>query len=211
MKTALSLSDAKEWDDATKFGANFREIRIDLIKDKSSEEELLKLSKKKKDEIPCIATIRSRKEGGDFTGNTYEWRSNIEPWINYVDYIDIERDFSMHAQEIKKSGKKIIASVHLDYMPDLEELTEIEKDLRKYGDIPKIVVTPKKMEDVAIFISFIINIKKPFIASVMGEKFKCARIPLLLFGSMIIYCHSGKKASKGQYHIKDINKILDLI
>ena len=129
MKTALSLSTPEEWNETIKLGADFREIRIDLIKDTSSENELLKLCKEKNDDIPCIATIRSRKEGGSFSGDLEEWKTAIEPWINCADYIDIERDFSIYAQNIKKTGKKIIASVHLGYMPGNEELEKLKKYL----------------------------------------------------------------------------------
>lgn len=211
MKTALSLSAPGEWNDAVEHGADFREIRIDLIKNRSLENELLGLCRNKTDEIPSIATIRSEKEGGKFNRNLEEWRKRIEPWLVCADYIDIEREFSSYAAEIKGAGKKIISSVHLDYMPDPKELKDIEICLREYGDIPKIVVTPRNFKDVSLFIEFTVDCEKPVITSVMGEKFKIARIPLLILGSMLIFCHSGNKASSGQYHIDDIKKIIDIL
>jgi 3-dehydroquinate dehydratase-1 len=211
LKTALSLSAPEEWNDALNYGADFREIRIDLIKNRSSEEELLRLCCEKKDKIPVIATIRSVKEGGNFSKDKKEWRRIIEPWLDCAEFIDIERDFSEYAYEIKAAGKKIIASVHLDYMPDNSELKQIENHLREYGDIPKIVVTPMNYKDIASFIEFTVEAKKPVITSVMGEELKVARIPLLIMGSMLIFCHSNNQASIGQYHIDDIKKIIEIL
>ena len=211
MKTALSLSSPKEWEEALNYNAGFREIRIDLIDGKESADELLSLCRKKSDDIPIIATIRSIKEGGKFSKSQKEWRELIEPWLCCTDYVDIERDFRLFAPEIKASKKSVIGSVHLGYMPDKRELYDIESELREYCDIPKIVVTPKNLSDVADFIKFTAMSKKPVITSVMGEEFKFARVPLLLTGSMLIYCHCGKEASKGQYHIRDIKKIIEIL
>ncbi|MBP2132304.1 3-dehydroquinate dehydratase-1 [Methanomicrobium sp. W14] len=211
MKTALSLSSPDRWDDALLYGADFREIRLDLVSDSAAEKRILELCTDKKDEIPCIITIRSKKEGGNFSEDSKTWRRSIEPWVSCADYIDIERDFSEYAPEIKKSGVRIISSVHLKYMPGPKELKEIETRLREYGDIPKIVVTPKNCDDVSSFIDFTIKSQKPLITSIMGKKYKAVRIPLIILGSMLIYCHSGSEASEGQYHIKDIKKLKEIL
>ena len=211
LKTALSLSTPDEWKDALLYNADFREIRIDMIKSPPLEDELLNLCKKNDDDILSIATIRSEKEGGCFLKNREDWREKIDPWLNYVDYVDIERDFSGYAPEIRKGKTKVISSVHLNYMPGYNELKQIEKELRQYGDIPKIVVTPENEIDIASFIEFTVKAEKPVITSVMGVKFKKARIPLLILGSMLIYCHCGTQASKGQYHIRDVKTIINIL
>lgn len=254
MKTALSLSTPEEWETAGRLRADFREVRIDLIKDDATALQLLKLCSGaegyvsaaaspvsssasapasaaptshapayrsvgadfddtiQNDRIPTIATIRSRKEGGEFDGNIGDWHLAIKPWLNSAcDYIDVEEQFSPLADEIHSYGKKIIASVHMNRMPDRAELLEIEKRLRSYGDIVKIVVAPQSMSDAADFVKFTAEAKKPIITSIMGSEFAKVRIALMIAGSALIYCHSGVKASAGQYHIADVQKIVEIL
>ncbi|WP_317137650.1 type I 3-dehydroquinate dehydratase [Methanochimaera problematica] len=210
MKTALSISSPADWNNAKLTGADFCEIRIDLISNERDSRELIELCKNGLN-IPIIATIRSFEEGGKFKGGDEDWRKIIEPWCCCADYIDIERKFSHFSKDIKETDTKIIASAHLNYMPDNNELLSIHRELKGYGDIPKIVVTPGSNEDLLSFIRFTIDAEKPVITSVMGEEFRWARVVLLLFGSMIVYCHSGEKAATGQYHISDMKKILEMI
>lgn len=245
MKTALSLSTPEEWETAGRLRADFREVRIDLIKDDATALQLLKLCSGadghvsaaaspvsssashapayrsvgadfddtvQNERIPTIATIRSRKEGGEFDGNIGDWHLAIKPWLNSAcDYIDVEEQFSPLADEIHSYGKKIIASVHMNRMPDRDELLEIEKRLRSYGDIVKIVVAPQSMSDAADFVKFTAEAKKPIITSIMGSEFAKVRIALMIAGSALIYCHSGVKASAGQYHIADVQKIIEIL
>lgn len=249
MKTALSLSTPEEWETAGRLRADFREVRIDLIKDDATALQLLKLCSGadghvsaatspvsssasepashaseshsvgadfddtiQNDRIPTIATIRSRKEGGEFDGNIGDWHLAIKPWLNSAcDYIDVEEQFSPLAEKIRSYGKKIIASVHMNRMPDRDELLEIEKRLRSYGDIVKIVVAPQSMSDAADFVKFTAEAEKPIITSIMGSEFAKVRIALMIAGSALIYCHSGVKASAGQYHIADVQKIIEIL
>ncbi len=248
MKTALSLSTAEEWETAGRLRADFREVRIDLIRDDATAVQLIKLCNGAKDSaskdtsqksvsgsacaseksarsvnfdfddsvrntvIPTIATIRSRKEGGEFDGSIGDWHLTIRPWLNSAcEYIDVEEQFSPLADEIRSYGKKIIASVHMNRMPDRDELLEIENRLRSYGDIVKIVVAPQSMSDAADFIKFTAEAQKPIITSIMGSEFAKVRIALMIAGSALIYCHSGVKASAGQYHIADVQKIIGIL
>ncbi|MBQ3684165.1 MAG: type I 3-dehydroquinate dehydratase [Methanomicrobium sp.] len=235
MKTALSLSTPKEWETAGRLRADFREVRIDLIRDDGTALRLMNLCNEYAesvksaaasarsavadfddtqpcDRIPTIATIRSRKEGGEFDGSIGDWHLAIKPWLNSAcDYIDVEEQFSPLADEIRSYGKKIIASVHMNRMPGLSELSDIEKRLRSYGDIVKIVVAPNSMSDAADFVKFTADAKKPIITSIMGSEFAKVRIALMIAGSALIYCHAGRQASAGQYHIADVQKIIGIL
>ena len=245
MKTALSLSTPEEWETAGRLRADFREVRIDLIRDDATALQLLKLCNGAEGSvsastsassvpasrsassrsvsadfddtiqtgiIPTIATIRSRKEGGEFDGNIGDWHLAIKPWLNSAcDYIDVEEQFSPLADEIRSYGKKIIASVHMNRMPGLSELSDIEKRLKSYGDIVKIVVAPGSMSDAADFVKFTAEAKKPIITSIMGSEFAKVRIALMIAGSALIYCHAGRQASAGQYHIADVQKIIGIL
>jgi len=96
-------------------------------------------------------------------------------------------------------------------MPSLFELFGLERELCVFGDIPKIVVTPRHEEDIIEMISFTHAAKKPVITGVMGEGFRYARLILPLFGSEFIYCHAGVPTADGQYSIDEAKAGMGLL
>jgi 3-dehydroquinate dehydratase I len=161
--------------------------------------------------IPVIATLRSRAEGGRFSGDEREWIRMVRPLLSLSDWVDVELRFRRHAPEIRKAGKKIIASCHLSGMPDLQQLRVLERDLRSYGDLPKIVVTPKDERDLLALCSFTLTAEKPLCTGVSGERFRYARALLPLFGSEMAYTHAGTPTAPGQYHIRELRELWNLL
>jgi len=161
--------------------------------------------------IPVIATLRSHAEGGQFTGDEKEWIRVMRPLLPLADWVDVEIRFRRHATEIRKAGKRIIASCHLASMPDLQQLKELERDLRSYGDLPKIVVTPKDGRDLLTLLSYTLVAEKPVCTGVSGERFRYARALLPLFGSELAYVHAGMPTAAGQYHIGEFRELWDLL
>lgn len=204
----ISVSSVQDLISAEKYEPDLIEIRIDLLEEE--EEEMLKICDDNFP-LPLIGTIRSCSEGGAFEGTPDEWYERIKPWIYLCNYIDLERDISHFSNTIKRMGKKIISSVHLDYMPGEAELSLLEKNLRDSGDIPKIIITPKSPDDVLALSGFTLACPKPVITGVMGDKFRWARALCCLFGSFGVFCHSGNPASEGQYHIDEMKEILSLL
>lgn len=204
----VSVSSAAEFTSAKEAGPDIIEIRIDLAE--REDKELLDLCEKEKS-VPKIATIRSKNEGGKFEGTPEEWFEKILPWTSVCEYIDIERSCLGFTNEIRASGRRIIASVHLDYMPDREELVSIEEELRSKGDIPKIIVTPSGHEDVLTLSEFTLHCSKPVITGVMGNEFRWARALCCLFGSSAVFCYAGKPASEGQYRTDEMRELLSLL
>ena len=204
----VSVSSAQDFINAKSCGPDLIEIRIDL----SGEEEKALLEEcSGHGTIPIVGTIRSLHEGGLFEGSAGEWYEKIEPWIPLCDYIDLEMPFSGFSREIRDSAKKVISSVHLDYMPDDDELNSIEKNLRNYGDIPKIIVTPEDRGDLIRLSEFTLKCAKPVITGVMGADYRWARALCCLFGSYAVFCHAGNPASQGQYHIDEMRQLLSLL
>jgi 3-dehydroquinate dehydratase-1 len=160
--------------------------------------------------LPVIATLRSIQEGGGYSGNPDEWLRVIQPAIPYADYVDIEQRFSAHADAIRTHDVGIIASCHTQEMPSLFELFGLERELLAYGDIPKIVVTPRNEEDIIELISFTHAAKKPVCTGVTGAGFKYARLVLPLFGSGFVYCHIGKPVAEGQYSVAEAKEAMRL-
>ena len=158
MKIIAALTDPLDASRAQDQGADMVELRFDLMAG-----DPLNLVQTCKDicSLPVIATIRSAQEGGQFFGNAGEWFEKIKPVIPLVDYIDVEQRFASCALHIKEAGKQIISSHHTGQMMSLHDLFRLERDLRTFGDIVKIIVTPHNEEDIIELIAFTHAVKKP--------------------------------------------------
>lgn len=208
MKIVGALTDPGLAVTAQRQGADLIELRLDLIEGDITGT----ISRCRKEcPLPIIGTLRSAAEGGRYFGSADEWIRLVRPLIPFVDYIDVEQRFSPYAPEIKAAGKTVIASFHTSEMPDLPGLFAIERDLRAYGDIVKIIVTPQTDEDVIELISFTHSIKKPLCTGVMGEHYRYARAVLALFGSELVYCHAGTPTASGQYSIGEFVTLMKLL
>lgn len=207
MKIVVSIADPTSIEEAQQSGADLVEIRIDLIKgDLRAQVESIR----EQTPLPLIGTIRSRAEGGAFDGNPPEWRRIMTPLLPYLDIVDMEYAVRAYAAGMKKRGKVVIASYHTGDMPQREGLEKILGILRSYGDLPKIVVRPETADDLIAFLSFTLH-SGPMITSITGEEFRFARVLLPLFGSEMVFCHAGSPVAEGQYHIRDLKKIYDLL
>ncbi|WFN34875.1 type I 3-dehydroquinate dehydratase [Methanogenium sp. S4BF] len=204
MKTVVALTNPADIDAAADSGADYIELRIDLF---HGEPETIC----RRDDVPFIVTLRSSAEGGMFSGSPAEWWSIVEPWCRYAAYIDIEQQFSVYAREVKTRGPGVIASLHLADTPDTETLQACEKSLREYGDIPKIITTPRSKDDLLRLLSLTVAASGPICTGTMGTELRYGRVLAGLFGSEMVYCHFGAPTAVGQYHIKEMREILHLL
>jgi 3-dehydroquinate dehydratase-1 len=209
MKIVAGLTDPADAARAQEQGADIVELRFDLMEGSDP----LKIVKTCKAgcSLPVIATIRSAQEGGQFFGNAEEWFERIRPVIPLVDYVDVEQRFASYASQIKEAGKTIIASHHTGEMISLHDLFMLERELRTYGDMVKVIVTPGDEEDIIDLIAFTHTIQKPLCTGVMGTQFRYARAILPLFGSQLIYCSVGTPTAAGQYTIEEFVKLMELL
>ena len=200
MKIVAALTDPTHAGRAKPLGADLIELRVDLY-----EGDLPEIVRKAKAEcgLPVIVTLRSAQEGGQFFGNADEWMNKVKPLIPFADYIDVEQPFAQHAPAIREAGKKIIASHHTARMVPLYILFVMERELRAYGDIPKIIVTPENDADVIELLTFTQAAQKPICTGVMGAQFRHARAMLPLIGSEFVYCHTGSPTAEGQYSVEE--------
>jgi 3-dehydroquinate dehydratase I len=206
MKIVAALTDPALASLAQEQGADMVELRFDLIEgDPVSSVNICK----KVCSLPIIATLRSAREGGHFFGDTVSWYEKILPLVPLVDVVDIEEQFAPYACFVKEAGKTIIASHHCSDMMILPDLFEKERKLRAYGDIVKIIVTPKNTEDIIELIAFTHAVKKPLCSGVMGGQFRYARAILPLFGSEMVYCHIGTATAAGQYSVQEFVNLME--
>jgi 3-dehydroquinate dehydratase I len=208
MKIVAALTDPSLAGLAVQQGADMIELRLDLIEgDVAGQVAACRETCR----LPIIGTLRSAPEGGRFFGTPDEWIRKIRPILPFVDYVDIEQRFSSHAKEVRAAGKTVIASFHTAEMPPLFALFGIERDLRGYGDIVKIIATPQKEEDVIELIAFTHAVKMPVCTGVMGAEFRYARAVLALFGSELVYCHVGTDTAAGQYSVGEFTSLMKLL
>jgi len=208
MKFVVSVEDVGVIDEMVEYNPTFIEIRLDRMEgDLPDQVHAIR----EKTTIPLIATLRSRDEGGRFVGDAALWARIIGPIARYVDLVDVEARYRDHAPFIKGEGVQILASLHTTEMPTLPELGKIEELLRSYGDIPKIVVKPRTRDDLLDLVTFTHRAQKPICTSIMGAEFRYARPILPLFGSEFVFCHAGTPTAEGQYHIREMRQLANLL
>lgn len=208
MLLVVSVPEAGLLEEALASGADAIEVRLDLLKDAECDRVRERLAAAS---VPLIVTIRTAAEGGAFTGTQQQWRERLEPWLGIAEYVDVERPFADCADEIRERGAAVIASVHRNDMPDPAALEALRDELRGYGDVPKIIVTPSSDEEAIALIAFTAAAPKPIATGVLGEDFRFMRAVLPLFGSELVYCHAGAATSPGQYHIDEMRRLMEML
>jgi 3-dehydroquinate dehydratase-1 len=208
MKIVATVVNPREAASAAGLAPDLLEVRIDLM-DADPGKELPSIRSTWKGAV--ILTNRSTSEGGRFRGDPGMWWEILQPLLRFGDLVDVEMPFSSYSREIHRHGKKIIASHHTDAMPSPEELAELVRELRLYGDIPKIVVRPANEHDLLTLFAFTLSAEKPICTGVQGEAYRYARVILPLFGSELVYTHAGTPAAEGQYSLEDFRKIQNLL
>jgi len=184
------------------------EVRLDLI-DGLTADDLAKVRQVWNGGI--LLTLRSKAEGGRFTGDPDEWRRRIEPYLPFCDMVDIEERFSEHAGWIRGLDKQVIASFHADLMLDADQFLDLSTRLRRFGDIPKIVLAPGTDEDALLLLRYLLDAEKPICLSIMGSAYAWLRPFFLMMGSACAYCHAGEPTAAGQYHIREMRAIISLL
>ena len=184
------------------------ELRVDLMK---GDYRTVAAHWHEKTGIPLVITLRSSAEGGKFSGTAEQWWEIISPLLPFASYVDIEQRFSSFAAEVKKQGCIVVGSYHANSMPSLSGLREIEKNLRRYSDIPKIVVAPGTCDQALDLLAFTCNAEQPVITSIMGERFRHIRAVLPLFGSSWTFGHMGEQTSPGQYSVQELKTLFSIL
>lgn len=208
IQIAASLSEIGQLSSDLIHEADAIEIRLDLMPDLTCEQvETLARSY----HGPIILTLRSREEGGAFDGDSSAWMKTVMPFLPLVTMVDVEIRYREHARQIHEMGRTIIASCHKQEMLRHDALISLYRDLRSFGDIPKIAVSPENSQDLLSLLHFTNTADKPVIVSVTGTICRYARPLLPLFGSLFTYCYLDKPTSPGQYSIREMQMLSELL
>ena len=187
--------------------------RIELLK------EIYGISQK-----PIIATCRSVKNGGRFTGDEDQRiRHLLTAIASGASFVDVEIEtnpvnLALVLEEAAKSDCKLIISKHFhDSTPTESELLETLRRLSSVGaDIMKIVTTPKSTDDcLRILQLYSIGKKRntSLIAFAMGSLGKFTRVYALFLGAPFMYTSldQGEAAASGQISFSDMKLILEVL
>lgn len=182
-------------------GAALLEIRVDLFSAEFDTilEYLEKL--RKSVDIPIIGTIRETDENRD------KRLSMFERIIPLVDSVDIEIDWDINHEVIKRaSGKTIIISEHdFEKTPSNDESSQIIETAKDLGaDIIKIAAMANKKEEVTRLLNFTKTRSENLVTISMGEIGKRSRIEAPLFGSLFTYAYVKERVAPGQISLEEM-------
>ena len=191
--------------------SDFAEIRFDFLKPKDVP---IALELMKKQLTRCVCTLRSKNEGGKFTGSENERKSIIKliaeynPFLLDVEFNALQKD-KKFLKYMKNSKTKILVSWHdFKKTPTLQSLNKKFRNMKKFSDYVKIVTTAKTVNDAAKILSLYNNVSKVnLIAFSMGEEARLTRILSLHMGSPFTYVSLGKPIAPGQFSLDEIRSI----
>ena len=189
--------------DAKNRGLDIVEIRIDQFSNLDKKYVLSEIAKFKK--FPTIATIRSKKEGGNWRLSEEKRLELFKSIIPKVDAVDVELSSKEILPKIvnfaHKHKKIVVISYHnFDRTPDERKLKKIAEDAKTAGaDIVKIAALALKKKDVQTLGAFTIaNASKNLVTIAMGENGVVSRVLFPALGSLMTYAHWGNPTAQGQ-------------
>jgi len=192
---------------AIKRGADLLEIRLDALPDQDPElvEDLLQQIS-----YPTIATNRLPEEGGFFQGPEPKRIEVLLAAAQWADYVDVElRTRDKYKSEVIEASKSTIVSYHnFQETPPREELLELATRATTEGDLAKLAVMPRSMQDTLTVLEVVSRCENT-IAISMGKLGSYTRVVAPLFGSPITYASLEEEIAPGQLNIKTTCEILN--
>lgn len=188
----------------------YLELRLDVIEDIDTDkakdiiESLKKITQK-----PVILTNRTKKEGGFFEKSEEE-RINIladnAPLVEITD-IELSTEETLRQKVIDNANKTIISYHNFDETPSREYLQKTIDDAFKIGDIPKIAVKPRAIEDTYTIIRLLME-NDGIIAISMDKIGSYTRVMAPIMGAPVTYAAITDESAPGQLNIRTTSRII---
>src|SRR3989338_641499 len=194
--------------------SNYVEIRFDFLSPHQVPESLELVKKYLK---RSVCTLRSKSEGGKFSGSENERLSILKlvaeynPFLLDVEYNTLRKN-KQFANYIKKTRTDLLVSWHnFKKTPNDSALSKILNQMTKFSKNIKIVTTASSTNDSTRVLSLYNNASKlNLIAFSMGEYGKMSRILCLFLGSPYTYVSLGKPIAPGQFSLDEIKSIIKI-
>lgn len=194
-------------------GAGIAELRIDLFSSAGPEHVLREIRKFRA--FPTIATLRSRREGGNWRGGETERLFLFKTVLPQVAAVDIELSSGVILKEVvaaaRKAKKTVIVSFHdFKKTPSGSRLASVLAEAKSRGaDIVKIAAFARNADDVKRLADFTLaNRKKNLIVIAMGKKGTVSRILFPALGSLVTFAHGGRQTAPGQLRCRVLAGLL---
>lgn len=192
--------------------ADFVEVRLDQLKSWDKLSDIVDSSK-----IPMIATNRSSKNQGRFTGNEKKRKKTlISAAESGFQYVDIElsiSDLKDTCDILHGFGARVILSFHdFEKTLSIQEMNRIlNQELSSGADICKIVTTTRSIEDNLTVLDFVFRSHKiaKIVCFAMGELGKASRLLSPIFGAYFTLASIGRgqETAPGQISVQEMRNI----
>jgi 3-dehydroquinate dehydratase-1 len=179
------------------------EIRLDLLGPTTALPQI---------DSPILLTIRSKNEGGQWTGSEDDRLKIYRKWMSHVAAVDIELNSPIAGevcQIARESGKASIVSFH-DFRetPPLEVLQDLVQDGQQVGSIVKIVTLANEEPDVATLRALLEKRRAPLCVMGMGKHAARTRVEFPKLGSCLTYGYLDKPLAPGQTSAAELRAAL---
>lgn len=194
-------------------GLDVAELRIDRFE--SSDPDDVVTTVKRFSQFPTIATVRTRREGGSWTGDDATRLRLFEAVIDQVDGIDVElastEILSPLVARARASNTVVIISSHdfngTPLRPQLDDITTRAKSLG--ADYVKIAAMTRSRDELRRLAAFTIErAELGLIVIAMGPIGTVSRVCFPALGSALTYAHMGEDAVPGQMDYRQTNAML---
>ncbi len=210
-RVVVALSDGLTPDElasAQRLGLDVGELRIDQFPD-TGENFVFEQAAVFKD-VPVIATIRTRSEGGGWDGTEPDRLALFERVIPEVDAVDLE----LSAFEIRDAvvetahelGKTVILSYHnFDGTDSVDRFEQIIRDATEVGaDIVKMATHCSGPADVQTLAGVTLSNRDTNLITIgMGAHGALSRVFFPALGSLMTYTFLGTPTAPGQFDLED--------
>lgn len=207
--------------------ADMIEWRLDFFEKLSSQTQIKKTLTEAGEaagDTPLIVTLRTKAEGGQFTGDLSEYDTLIMQCAacRCADLIDVEyystTSPESFIQTLRSHGQKIIVSHHdFSKTPSEGEMTAILEKMSATGaEIVKLAVMPESTEDVLSLLSVTDSFHrshpdKLLVTMSMGSTGVISRVSGGVFGSCITFGSDRVASAPGQIEFHELKELLRII
>ena len=196
--------------------ADLIEIRLDSLTNHDRIAEIPRCTK-----TPLIATNKSQKYHGNFSGNeTERQKILLTAAKNGFTYVDVDLG-TPHQKELisslREAGTKIIVSFHdFEQTPSLSKLEKIfDEEVALRGDVCKIITTANSVEDNSTAIDLVSKASKKckIVCFAMGDLGVPSRFLSPVFGAFFTFASidEKRKTAEGQLTIQEMRRAYQLL
>ena len=205
---------------AFSLGSEIVEFRVDKLEERTSPAEAKKWLGRFA--TKSIITVRSKGEGGGFTGSEEQRLKLISGLAAGLKpaYFDVElatakanpRWFNRLTSAPSRPDRIIVSWHDFSHTPDFQTLSGVRKEAMERGDIAKIVTMAKSPEDNLTLLMLYQEEADDLVAFCMGQDGMASRILSLQLGSPVVYASlPGEPVAPGQLSVVTVRAVKQML